>query len=153
SIMRPAVLTRGPMKRTAWGAIALALGLASVSSHEARGEAAAISSELVRATKEVRSAKGPEVYAARSTPWRTSDRSDAAQVEESLASCAEDKATSAPAKVYTELLLAYARRRRGDLEGSTARVKKLGFVNRWMVVGPFENEGKAGFDQPYAPEQ
>jgi tetratricopeptide (TPR) repeat protein len=54
--------------------------------------------------------------------------------------------------VYASLLEAYARRRRGDLGGAAARIAKLGFVGKWITIGPFDNENKAGFAQPYGPE-
>ena len=32
-------------------------------------------------------------------------------------------------------------------------VRKLGYVDRWLVVGPFDNEGKSGLDEPFEPER
>lgn len=32
------------------------------------------------------------------------------------------------------------------------RVSQLGFVTSWRIVGPFDNEGKSGFDQAFPPE-
>ena len=31
--------------------------------------------------------------------------------------------------------------------------EKLGYITDWRVVGPFDNEGKVGFDSPTVPEQ
>jgi hypothetical protein len=117
------------------------------------GATGALHPDLERAAAAVRAAKGPEVYAALRELWRTWDRADPAQVEEAIAAVAEDPQTAAPVKVYAELLRAYARRRRGDLDGAQARVDKLGFVRTWMSVGPFDNENKGGFDRAFPPEQ
>ncbi|MDP6507292.1 MAG: hypothetical protein QF886_26930, partial [Planctomycetota bacterium] len=34
-----------------------------------------------------------------------------------------------------------------------ARLKRLGFIRDWWVIGPFDNEGKGGFERPYPPEK
>ncbi len=34
-----------------------------------------------------------------------------------------------------------------------ARLKRLGFIKDWWVIGPFDNEGKGGFERPYPPEK
>ena len=58
-----------------------------------------------------------------------------------------DTRVTPPLRAYAGLLEAYARRRRGDLTGAKLRIKDLGFVGRWVVAGPFDNEGKAGLDR------
>ena len=139
--------------RTGWwkgvGVLA-ALAISGVAA-EASAELGAIHPDLVKATAAARAAKGPEVYASLRDIWRLWDRADPAQVEEAIASIAQS-ASSPSAKVYAELLGAYARRRRGDLDGAMARVQKLGFISRWMTLGPFDNENKGGFNNPFAPE-
>ncbi|WP_437732255.1 DUF3857 domain-containing protein [Sorangium sp. So ce1335] len=120
---------------------------------DARGQLGAVHPEVVSAHAAVRAARGPEVYGALRELWRTWDRADPAQVEAAIAAIAEGGATSAPARVYAELLSAYARRRRGDLDGAIAKIQKLGFVGRWATIGPFDNENKAGFDRAFGPEE
>jgi tetratricopeptide (TPR) repeat protein/transglutaminase-like putative cysteine protease len=115
-------------------------------------EVGPIHPDLLRAAAAVRSAKGPEVYAALRELWRTWDRADPTHVEEAIASVVEDAGTPPAVKVYAELLRAYARRRRGDLDGAQARVDALGFVRRWMSIGPFDNENKEGHDRVFGPE-
>ena len=134
-----------------------AIGGAAGPSTDARADGRAgatgvLHPDLERAAAAVRGAKGPEVYAALRELWRTWDRADPTHVEEAIAAVAEDPQVAPAVKVYAELLRAYARRRRGDLDGADARVQKLGFVRRWMSVGPFDNENKAGFDRAFAPE-
>ena len=76
---------------------------------------------------------------------------DPAEVEEVLRDVAADPRCRRPVRAYAGLLEAYARRRRGDLDGARARMASLGYVGAWMVVGPFDNEGKAGFERAVRP--
>ncbi len=109
--------------------------------------------KLTRLRGDVERAKGPLAYAALRKVWQEWDQGDPAEVEEILHQVAEDGRAPAPARAYAALLEAYARRRRGDLDGARARVAGLGYVGRWMVVGPFDNEGKAGLDRAFGPEE
>jgi tetratricopeptide (TPR) repeat protein len=112
----------------------------------------AIHPDVIKATGALEKAKGAEAYAALRELWQTWDRGDPAHVEEALTAYAESASTSPELRVYAELLAAYARRRRGDLDGAVQRIEKLGFVHAWITVGPFDNENKAGFGQQFAPE-
>ena len=98
-------------------------------------------------------ARGPATYAAVRRLWLQWDQGDPADVEEALAEVATSPAASAPERVYAQLLQAYAKRRRGDLEGAKTLIEGLGYVERWMVVGPFGNEGKTGLLLPFGPEE
>jgi tetratricopeptide (TPR) repeat protein len=42
--------------------------------------------------------------------------------------------------------------RRGDFDEAEELLSPLNFVRTWAVVGPFDNEGKGGFDNIYPPE-
>lgn len=84
--------------------------------------------------------------------WSEWDQGEPAQVEEALRSLASDPRVVPPLRAYAGLLEAYARRRRGDLTGAKSRIDRLGFVGRWIVAGPFDNEGKAGLDRSFGPE-
>lgn len=125
---------------------------ALINEQPANADASAIHPDVLEAASHVAAAKGPEAYTALRELWRTWDRADPTHVEEALVAATENKALSAPVRVYADLLSAYARRRRGDLEGALARVEKLGFVSRYMTVGPFDNDNKTGFAMDYAPE-
>jgi tetratricopeptide (TPR) repeat protein len=102
---------------------------------------------------DVAAARGPLAYLALRKLWGEWDRGDPSEVEEVLHEVAIDAEEPAPVRAYAALLEAYARRRRGDLDGARTRIAHLGFVDRWMIVGPFENDGKAGFDSTYDPEK
>jgi cellulose synthase operon protein C len=101
---------------------------------------------------DVTRAQGPLAYGALRRLWREWDQGDPADVEEILSEVAGDARLPAPTRAYAELLDAYARRRRGDLEGARAKIARLGFIDRWMVLGPFDNEGKAGLEKSFGPE-
>lgn len=84
--------------------------------------------------------------------WADWDQGDPQEVEASLHALSGDARIPPPLRVYSGLLEAYARRRRGDLAGAKHRIKELGFVRRWIVAGPFDNEGKTGLDRSFGPE-
>ena len=140
------------MRRRTLAALVFAFGC-SIAPLESRAEGGAIHAEMQRAIAVLQESKGPEAYAALRELWRTWDRGDPQHVEEAIAAYAENPKISAPLRVYAELLQAYARRRRGDLDGASMRIQKLGFVHQWLTLGPFENENKSGFLEAYAPEQ
>ncbi|MGC4090623.1 MAG: tetratricopeptide repeat protein [Polyangiaceae bacterium] len=84
--------------------------------------------------------------------WDTWDRADPAQVEEALILAAKSKALSPSARSYAATLAAYARMRRGDLKASRDQLRALGYVDRWLALGPFDNDGKAGLAADQGPE-
>ncbi len=131
-------------------AFGVTLGVAGVP--DAAAEVGAVHPDLLRAEAGARAAKGPEIYAALRDLWRMWDRADPAQVEEAIAEVAESPSATPAVRVYASLLGAYARRRRGDLDGAIARIARLGFVGRWMALGPFDNENKAGFSRAFGPD-
>lgn len=100
----------------------------------------------------VDAARGPAKYVALRNIWSEWDESDPTEIEEVLRDVANDRAETAAIRAYAGLLEAYARRRRGDLGGARARIEHLGYVGQWMILGPFDNDGKAGFATQYEPE-
>ncbi len=84
--------------------------------------------------------------------WAEGDQGDPSDVEAALEAVSSDLAVAPPIRAYARLLEAYARRRRGDLEGAKAMVQALGFVDTWIVAGPFDNEGKQGLERVFGPE-
>jgi tetratricopeptide (TPR) repeat protein len=130
----------------------MAILLVVGSPSRAFAEGALLFDKLSELRAEVGRARGPLAYGALRRIWREWDQGDPAEVEEILAEVATDERLPAPTRVYADLLGAYARRRRGDLDGSRAKIARLGFIDRWMVLGPFDNEGKTGLDRSYGPE-
>jgi hypothetical protein len=140
-------------RRLALAALAALVLALVVAPGGARADAAAPLERIAELQAEVRASHGPMTYLAIRKLWGEWDRGDPAQVEETLHDLASDPAMTAPVRVYAGLLEAYARRRRGDLEGARARIARLGYVGNWMLVGPFENDGKVGLDAAFDPEK
>ncbi|HKQ70956.1 MAG TPA: hypothetical protein VJT73_16535, partial [Polyangiaceae bacterium] len=128
-----------------WGA--LSISHANAAPSEPPGGALALT------ITDLKKAVGAEKYAALRTLWRQWDQTDPSMIEEAIVEIERDKAETAPLRAYASMLAAYARRRRGDLDGARAKIRALGVVDRWMVLGPFDNEGKEGLERVFAPEQ
>jgi cellulose synthase operon protein C len=107
-------------------------------------------SVLSRLGGEAIAAPDAQAFAALRRIWGEWDKGDPAEVEEELDAVA--RARHGSTRVYAELLEAYGRRRRGDLDGARARIAALGYIGKWLVAGAFDNEGKTGLARPYEPE-
>ena len=97
-------------------------------------------------------AKGAEKYVALRALAALWDQSDPDLVERALISVTEAASTSPAAQVYGRILQAEARSRRGDATGAANRMAELGFVDRWLFLGPFDDQNRVGFSAPYQPE-
>ena len=131
---------------------ALLLGMASAPAWAA-ASAPGPEMTLRRAVEDLHRADGVEKYAALRAIWKLWDQVDPTSVEEVINEAERDQALAAPVRAYASIVAAYARRRRGDLDGSMAKIKSAGVVDKWLVVGPFDNEGKEGLDREYPPEK
>ena len=109
--------------------------------------------DLDSATERLFSSRGPEAYTTLRKVWDTWDRADPERVEQVLRLAADSAKLSPQVRAYARLLSAYARSRRGDLATARRIISELGYVDQWLAVGPFDNEGKAGFDEPFEPER
>jgi tetratricopeptide (TPR) repeat protein len=143
-----------PLRLLALALLAVALApFTLLATSDARADVGDRLMRLARLHDDVARAHGPLAYAALRKVWSEWDRGDPASVEEVLREVATDAAEPPPVRAYAGLLEAYARRRRGDLDGSRAQVARLGYVRSWLAVGPFENDGKAGLATAYEPEK
>jgi tetratricopeptide (TPR) repeat protein len=150
---RPAVIpSRTPLQFTALCAAAVTAALLSHPAG-ARADRAAILPRLAALRGQIAMDRGPGVYVAMRKVWAEWDRGDPTEVEETLHEVAADPGRPAPVRAYAGLLEAYARRRRGDLDGARLRIARLGFVGSWMLAGPFDNDGKTGLATTYEPEK
>jgi tetratricopeptide (TPR) repeat protein len=132
-------------------AAALTLGAIGVA-NDATAASGAFHPDLLRALDTLDHAEGPEAYTGIDRLWSLWDRAEAQQVEEALLGAAENKKLGADARAYAGVLSAFARARRGDQKTATDRIRSLGYVGSFLVVGPFDNEGKGGLDQVFEPE-
>ena len=78
--------------------------------------------------------------------WDNWDSSTPQKLQAELARLAVHPAVPASRKVLVETMLAQARLRRGDVSAVAGRFEQLGYVTDFRVIGPFDNEGKRGFD-------
>ncbi len=108
--------------------------------------------DLIEAIDAVNRARGPEAYAAIRELWSQWGTADPAAVEHALREVASSKQFEPAIRTYAGFLAAHARTRRGDVRGATQAIAGLGYVSDWLVVGPFDNEGKGGYDLEYGPE-
>lgn len=108
--------------------------------------------DLAARQSELARARGPEAYAALRRIWSSWDRASPAQVEETLLGATHAKNLGAPERVYAGVLAALARFRRGDVKAAHEEITALGYVDRFLIIGPFDNEGKAGLDTQFGPE-
>ena len=145
--MRPS-----PLRRASFGFIVMAILASTAWAQEARADVLPVSPSVENALSGLRGAKGVETYAALRGLWQTWDQGDPLFVEEALSRIEEDSRLSPPVRAYAGILDAYARRRRGDLAGAKSKLRRLGMVDRWIVVGPFDNEGRSGAERQFLPE-
>ncbi|HEX2679157.1 MAG TPA: DUF3857 domain-containing protein, partial [Polyangiales bacterium] len=85
--------------------------------------------------------------------WDHWDDSTPSNLRALLDKLATDKRLSPPRRVMVQALAAEARARLGEPEALGQAFSDLGYVTRFRVIGPFDNEGKAGFDTETPPEQ
>ncbi len=138
-----------PLVSLLWIAIVLTVWLCAGT---VRAQAARFDPELLDAVARLDRARGPEAIAALRRIWDTWDRANPTHVEQQLLLAEQDRRQSAAVRVYAGTLAAYARLRRGDATAARRKIAELGYVDQWLVVGPFNNEGKAGFAVEHGPE-
>jgi tetratricopeptide (TPR) repeat protein/transglutaminase-like putative cysteine protease len=78
---------------------------------------------------------------------------DLSKLARAYAQVAEDRRALPEVRALARVYLAGVERKRGSLQRSAAELKKLAFVRDWWIVGPFDNEGKRGFEAVYPPEE
>lgn len=97
--------------------------------------------------------QGGQSYTLLRRMWQLWDRADPTHVEEALIEAGRTPGITPPVAAYARMLQAYARLRRGDLAAAQKGVASLAYVDDWLVLGPFDNEGKAGFERNDGPEE
>ncbi len=136
---------------------ALPVGLASLPEEAAAAPTPhaaeyAVHPDLVRAQLDFDAARGGDAYVALGRIWDTWERANPRQVEEALDMAAQSTRHDAAVRAHAALLRAYARLRRGDLAAAQRGIRELGYVENWLLVGPFDNEGKSGLTAELGPE-
>ncbi|MCA9532775.1 MAG: DUF3857 domain-containing protein [Myxococcales bacterium] len=80
------------------------------------------------------------------------DDATPARTQALLESLARDRSLSPARRAYASYLVARGQVRLGRVEASERTIRETGFVTDWQVVGPFDNEGRAGFNTEQPPE-
>ncbi len=138
--------------RRTW-ALALGLALASATGATARPPNP-YDAEQRRLSREVlRLARSPRAVLPLIELFRNADGADPAVTLAELTRLYGERRLPPHVRAYAGALLARARLRAGDSQGSLALIDELGYVRDFQVVGPFDNEGKAGFARKDPPER
>ena len=77
---------------------------------------------------------------------------DASKAARAYEAVADDPRAHAEVRALARWRLAGVERARGNLRKAEAELAKLGFVRRWWVAGPFDNEGRRGLENAFPPE-
>jgi tetratricopeptide (TPR) repeat protein len=109
-------------------------------------------SEFDRSVERLKTAAYPSQIGALRRIWSQWDRVDPTRVEQLLEQARKSPKLAPQAQAYAGLLAAFARTRRGDFVDAQRRIHALGYVDEWLIVGPFDNEGKTGITHDFAPE-
>ncbi|MBL0275368.1 MAG: DUF3857 domain-containing protein [Anaeromyxobacter sp.] len=98
--------------------------------------------------------RGPEAVVPLDALAAVADEApDRAQVVTALGRFIEDPATDAELRALARQELARQEVARGNPQRAAAVRARQGFVDRWLVIGPFDDEGKRGLDAVYPPER
>jgi tetratricopeptide (TPR) repeat protein/transglutaminase-like putative cysteine protease len=81
------------------------------------------------------------------------DLADLPGAAAAYARIAGDRQAHPEVRAWARLALVEVYRARGMLSKAQAEIGKLGLVQEWLVAGPFDDEGKKGFDAVYPPEE
>ncbi|MEM7447268.1 MAG: DUF3857 domain-containing protein [Myxococcota bacterium] len=85
--------------------------------------------------------------------YRNWDRVDPAITRRELERLATERRLPSLLRAYVGALLARADIRDGAVEVANERIRDLGYVTSFRMVGPFDNEGKRGYARIYGPER
>jgi len=81
------------------------------------------------------------------------DAPEPARLARAYAQAAQDLRALPEVRALARFRLAGVERSRGNLQKAAAEIRRLGFLRGWQVAGPFDNEGKRGFDAAFPPEE
>jgi len=77
---------------------------------------------------------------------------DLRRVADVYRSIADDPRAHAEVRSLARWFLAGVEESQGNRDRAQEERQRLGFLRGWWVVGPFDNEGRAGFDRAFPPE-
>ena len=101
------------------------------------------------AKKVVNAAQAPEAELALLDLWHHWEDASPGKAHALLLQLAKEPKLGPTLQARVEWLLAHSKERMGESGALGAARDSLGFVRQVQVLGPFDNEGKAGFDRPF----
>jgi tetratricopeptide (TPR) repeat protein len=129
----------------------LVLGSFALRPH-ARADSAFDTRQKALADGVIAHGKEPEVLLDLLRMTRQADEVDPELTLALFRKIADAKTVSAEARLYARRRIAWDLRRTGDVPASLAAFDALGYLRKFKVIGPFDNEGKRGFDEELGPE-
>ena len=105
----------------------------------------------LRALDQARYTERAELYLVRTYELSTNGK-DIRQFTNLLEAMINDSEVSPYVRSLARWYLSHLYRQTGKIEDAKKQIRELGFVTDYRVLGPFDNEGKAGFNESYPPE-
>lgn len=141
-------------RSTVLGVLFLSLLLGSSASAQRRARSTnPFDAEQVSLARDVRrSARRPRAYVPLVRIYDGWERTTPGSTRALLEELATDRRLPAPLRAYAGALHSHLLISEGDLEGAASGFRRLGYVTRFRVIGPFDNEGKAGYGRAFGPE-
>ena len=131
----------------------LVLALAGHASAQRRAESP-FDAELRRLAAEVRrDARRPRAFVPLARIFDSWEHASPGATTRVLDELARDRRLPGPLRSYAAALRASLLVREQRADAAAAAFRDLGFITQVRVIGPFDNEGKAGFDRVMPPEE
>jgi len=129
------------------------LALATLSSVASAQRGSPFDRDVARLSRDVvRSGRSPRAILPLLELEAARENASPGTVQRALGQLLSNRRVAPPTRAYAGALEALGRIDAGDALGAAERFAEMGYVNQWRVVGPFDNEGRAGFDTELPPE-
>ncbi|MCK5595418.1 hypothetical protein KAI19_04500, partial [bacterium] len=120
-------------------------------SEEARGNCGGAFISYEKLVRNTSNAVQQEVYLRKILDMRfsISNKTDVLKICEYIR---KDKTSDPSLKSLAEWFMLQLYLENGKINKAQSLCKKLGFIQNWFAIGPFDNDGKTGFEREYPPE-
>ncbi len=136
-----------------WASLVLAVALGFVRAGGARAESPYDARQRTLAARALAHGGEPAAAIDLLELLRQRDRADPAVVRPLYEQLAKSPVLDVQHRVLMARTVALELRRAGDLQGGAKAFDALGYLRHFRVIGPFDNEGKRGFDHDLGPER
>ena len=143
----------GPMNTRLLAVLLIVAGSPALGSAQGRSAANPIDREVRQlATQVVRDARRPQGIVRMMEIDQLYTIASPGTTDETFARLERNRRLPAHLRAYASMQRAYGLVHAGHPNAGADKFDELGFVRQWRVIGPFDNEGKAGFNREYPPE-